>query len=78
MIDISKEQYDWLLRWYEREKEDALLGPLEDTFAKANRALSQINESTTQPKAAKSHVQNPYPPAVPVGFHNILIFLLLC
>lgn len=73
IMDIPKEQYDCLLRWYQKDKEDELLEPLRDTFAKASMAVSHISESTAQPKLIKTRVQNPYPPSTSVRIREVLV-----
>ncbi|KAE9395992.1 hypothetical protein BT96DRAFT_125731 [Gymnopus androsaceus JB14] len=62
LIDISEEQYDYLLRWYKQHEEEELLKPLEETLLKASIGVSQNAEtSVVHPNRAPCQ----YPPSTP-------------
>ncbi|KAH7873910.1 uncharacterized protein C8R40DRAFT_1171832 [Lentinula edodes] len=45
MMDISEEQYDWLLTWYKKTAEEELLEPLKESLKLTSTSLVPLNES---------------------------------
>ncbi|KAJ3911392.1 hypothetical protein F5877DRAFT_73217 [Lentinula edodes] len=45
MMDISEEQYDWLLTWYKKTAEEEFLEPLKESLKLTSTSLAPLNES---------------------------------